>query len=74
MPPPRNQRTTGEETLVCLHENRVSAMRMYPLRQQEIAMPRAANLHQRVRFIGRGLAVACLAVRREPEPARDAVG
>jgi len=62
MHPLCNQRTTGEETLVRLHENRVSALRAYPLCKRKGAVRRTAIFRQRMRSFGRCLVLACLAV------------
>ena len=62
MQPLCHQRTTGEETLACLHEIRVSGTRVHAPGRHDAAAPRAAMLRQRVRSLGRCVVVACLAV------------
>ena len=62
MQPLCNRRTTGEETLACLHEIRVSGTRVHAPGRHAAAEPRAAILRQRGRFFGRCVLVASLAV------------
>ncbi len=62
MQPLCNQRTTGEETLACLHEIRVSGTRVHAPGRHDAAAPRAAMLRQSVRAVGRSVVVACLAI------------
>jgi hypothetical protein len=57
-----HQRTTGEETLACLHEIRVSGTREHAPGRHDAAAPRAAIHRQYLRSFGRGVVVACLAV------------
>jgi len=62
MQPLCHQRATGEETLACLQEIRVSGTRVHAPGRHDAAAPRAATLHRRVRSLGRCVVVACLAV------------
>ena len=60
-----HQRTTGEETLACLHEIRVSGTRVHAPGRHDAAELRAAMLRRRVRSVKWCVVVACLAVIRE---------
>jgi YD repeat-containing protein len=62
MQPLCHQRTTGEETLACLHEIRVSGTRVHAPGRHDAAELRAAMLRRRVRSVKRCVVVACLAV------------